>query len=66
MAPSLPSRGVSLVLLVAFGLLALSMTSAGPAMGRVIYRGYMIAIPIVFVAFLLGSLYFGVRHLIRA
>jgi len=62
----LPSRGLSLVLLVAVGLIAFSTTSAGSNMGALVYRGYMLAIPVVFGIFILASIYFGVRHLLTA
>ena len=62
----LPSRGVSLVVLVFVGLAAFSLTSAGSNMGAVIYRGYMLTIPVLFGIFILASVYFGVRHLLTA
>jgi hypothetical protein len=62
----LPSRGISLVALVVVGLFAFSLTSAGANMGSLVYRGYMLAIPVVFAIFILASVYFGVRHLLTA
>jgi hypothetical protein len=46
--------------------LAISLTAAGASFQRLLYKGYGLTIPVLFGAFVLGGVYFGVRHLLTA
>ncbi|MFB6086400.1 MAG: hypothetical protein ABEJ84_06290 [Halodesulfurarchaeum sp.] len=66
MTVPLPSRDMSIVLL-GFGVLVLvSLSRFGGALESIIYTGYGLAIPFVFLLMALGGIYFGARHLLSS
>lgn len=66
MAWSLPSRGVLFGALIIVGLIALSQSQYGAAFESALYVGYGLAVPVMFLIFIIGGIYFSIRHLLRA
>lgn len=60
------NRTIAFLLLVLVGLIVGVGTDLADGLGHWLQLGYTVAMPLIFGAFIVGGVYFGVRHLLRS
>ncbi len=66
MNDSIPTRGILLVVFVLLGLVVISLSEFATQFETILYTGYGLAVPFMFLLMVIGGIYFGIRHLLTA
>jgi hypothetical protein len=60
------NRSLLVVLFVVAALILLSLSRFGGAFESILYTGYSLAIPFMFLLMIVGGVYFGAKHLLTS